>query len=211
MIRSLFSTIFALASLLQSPLVQSFAPSFLWPSRRRDRIASSSSRLYNNNKATLTPETVWKIRFVLKGVETEKGKKVDEIIRIDANFVEEEGYEPPQGSVKQLPSSSGSDGGGDRLKITKSYWQLSEDPNDRKGKIGSSSFSNIVLLVVVVVSLSKLCASLQTFVCDPWSKMDCGYGVSSKVRSQIAKKCCIDPWHRTIVLLMLSAEILVCL
>jgi hypothetical protein len=78
-------------------------------------------------KSTLTDETVWKLRFVLKGIETEKGKKVDEIFRIDANFLEEEGYEPPQGRLQQINVGEQS-----RLRLQNSFWQLSEDPNDRK-------------------------------------------------------------------------------
>lgn len=113
---------------------QSVVQSFLNPSREQGFHAavtkvgrrSPSQLSAAASKATLTEETVWKIRFVLKGIETEKGKKVDEIFRIDANFLEEEGYEPPQGSIRQIPIET------DRLKITKSYWQLSEDPKDRK-------------------------------------------------------------------------------
>ena len=79
-------------------------------------------------KTTLTDETTWNIRFVLNGVPTEKGRKVDQIFSISAQFLEEEGYEPPQGILKQInngpePSS---------FQINKSRWQLSEDPEDRK-------------------------------------------------------------------------------
>ena len=98
--------------------VAAFAPSHDSLAMRRSTSLSA--------KSTLTDETVWKIRFVLKGIETEKGKKVDEIFRIDANFLEEEGYEPPQGTVRQIVAAD------DRFKITKSFWQLSEDPEDRK-------------------------------------------------------------------------------
>ena len=89
------------------------------------RSAASGTHL-SATKATLTDETVWNIRFVLKGIETAKGKKVDEIFRFRANFLEEPGYEPPQGTVNQISSVD------DRINITSSYWKLSEDPNDRK-------------------------------------------------------------------------------
>lgn len=121
----LLPTLLLLGALLSPRLVQSFAPTTSLPRCRQ--LVRSSVQLDAATKATLTEETVWKIRFVLKGIETTKGKKVDEIIRIEVHFVEEEGYEPPQGTVQQIQSSE------DRLKITKSYWQLSEDPNDRKG------------------------------------------------------------------------------
>ena len=109
--------------LIQSPrLVQSFSHGH---GHAHHSFRSTATQL-SATKATLTDETVWKIRFVLKGIETEKGKKVDEIFRISANFLEEEGYEPPQGKVSQISSE------GDRIKITSSSWKLSEDPNDRK-------------------------------------------------------------------------------
>jgi hypothetical protein len=77
-------------------------------------------------KTTLSDETTWKFRVILRGVTTDKGKKVDEIFSMSAQFVEEEGYEPPQGSLNQV------DGDDALLQIVKSRWQLSEDPNDRR-------------------------------------------------------------------------------
>lgn len=93
--------------------------------------ASTSS---NTEKFTLTEETVWKLRLVLKGMETEKGNKVDEIFRIEAQFLEEEGYEPPQGRLAQILVTPDNDSPKptDRLRLKNSFWQLSEDPNDRK-------------------------------------------------------------------------------
>jgi hypothetical protein len=78
----------------------------------------------------LTDETTWRLRFLLNGIPTEKGKKVDKLFVIEAQFIEEDGYEPPQGNVKQIMSSK--DGQGRELEITKGRWKLSEDPNDRK-------------------------------------------------------------------------------
>ena len=78
-------------------------------------------------KTTLTDETTWNLRFVLNGVTTEKGRKVDEIFSISAQFLEDDGYEPPQGSLSQMQGDEPS-----RLQIVKSRWQLSEDPEDRK-------------------------------------------------------------------------------
>jgi hypothetical protein len=82
-------------------------------------------------KTTLTDETNWKLRFVLNGVPTEKGKRVDEIFSVEVNFLEDEGYEPPQGSLSQV-IPEGEENNSRLLKVTKSRWQLSEDPDDRK-------------------------------------------------------------------------------
>lgn len=90
------------------------------------RMALAATDTTSGNKSTLTESTTWKLRFVLKGVSTEKGKKVDEVFVVTAKFHEEDGYEPPQGALQQVATED------DRLKITASYWKLSEDPNDRK-------------------------------------------------------------------------------
>ena len=89
----------------------------------------------NAKLTTLTDETNWDLRFLLKGLPTENGKKVDEIFSVSAQFIEEEGYEPPQGYVRQLGTEVGSDSGEEeasRLKIVNSRWLLSEDPSERK-------------------------------------------------------------------------------
>jgi hypothetical protein len=81
-------------------------------------------------RATLTDETTWKLRFVLSNVPTEKGRKVDGMFLVDVKFIEEPGYEPPQGTLSQLLPESDDDGR--TLRISKSRWLLSEDPNERK-------------------------------------------------------------------------------
>jgi hypothetical protein len=91
--------------------------------------ASSSSSSAATTKATLSDETVWKLSVVLRSVETEQGKKVNDIFTLNVNFIEEDGYEPPQGLVQQVVRS---DQNQDRLVITSGRWKLSEDPNDRK-------------------------------------------------------------------------------
>lgn len=80
-------------------------------------------------KTTLDTDTTWRFRFVLTGIPTEKGKKVDELFVVEAQFIEDEGYEPPQGELKVVTKG---DAEGRILKISKSRWQLSEDPEDRK-------------------------------------------------------------------------------
>jgi hypothetical protein len=89
--------------------------------RGRPTLFSTASAL-----TTLTEETTWNLRLVLRGAATEREKKVNEIFTMSARFVEEEGYEPPQGSLQQVSKPN------DRLRITSSRWILSEDPNDRK-------------------------------------------------------------------------------
>jgi hypothetical protein len=87
-------------------------------------------------KTTLDESTTWKLSFLLQGLPTEQGKKVDEIFTIEAQFNEEVGYEPPQGDMKQvggsIASKNGEEESSPRLKVVKSRWQLSEDPDDRK-------------------------------------------------------------------------------
>lgn len=79
-------------------------------------------------KATLDEETTWRLRFVLNGVPTTNGKKVDSLFVVEAQFLEEIGYEPPQGKLHQiLPKENTT-----ALEVSKSFWQLSEDPNERK-------------------------------------------------------------------------------
>ena len=74
-----------------------------------------------------------KLRFVMKNVPTVQKNVVKELLFVvDAQFVEEEGYEPPQGTVRQIQMDSESDDDSNKLKIVSSRWQLSEDPEDRK-------------------------------------------------------------------------------
>mmetsp|Transcript_2129 Transcript_2129/g.3226 ORF Transcript_2129/g.3226 Transcript_2129/m.3226 type:complete len:243 (-) Transcript_2129:97-825(-) len=91
----------------------------------------SSTMLKASPKATLTPETTWRLRFSLNGVSTKNGRKVGDLFNVDVQFSEEDGYEPPQGDVVQIVPKSSEDGV-QYLKVTKGRWQLSEDPEDRK-------------------------------------------------------------------------------
>jgi hypothetical protein len=79
--------------------------------------------------ATLTEDTTWNLRLVLQNLPTAKGKKVDQIIfAVQAQFIEEEGYEPPQGVLRQINTNND-------VTITGSRWSLSEDPDDRKDSL----------------------------------------------------------------------------
>mmetsp|Transcript_11821 Transcript_11821/g.18148 ORF Transcript_11821/g.18148 Transcript_11821/m.18148 type:complete len:249 (-) Transcript_11821:153-899(-) len=82
-------------------------------------------------KTTLSDETTWTLRFLLKGIPTEKGRKVDEIFVVNVQFLEEEGYEPPQGEMRQVLTTEQNESGS-ALKISNAVWKLSEDPNERK-------------------------------------------------------------------------------
>ena len=93
--------------------------------------AASSQRL-SMAKTTLTEETTWRLRLLLNDLTTTQGKKLDgQLFVIEGNFIEEEGYEPPQGTFK--PTKDTQEGEeGMSLETTNSYWKLSEDPNDPK-------------------------------------------------------------------------------
>jgi hypothetical protein len=109
------------------------------------RIKSGSTAVFQSAKATLTSETEWRLRFVLRNVSTEKNQKVNEIFIIQGKFLEDDGYEPPQGSFQQSidhdeQMTTNADGNKNEnfskakplLRLANSRWQLSEDPNDRK-------------------------------------------------------------------------------
>jgi hypothetical protein len=80
---------------------------------------------------TLTPATKWKLRFAIQGAPTEKGRKADQLIFTwTVQFMEDEGYEPPQGTLVQLPMVQ--EDVSNVLQMVKSRWKLSEDPNERR-------------------------------------------------------------------------------
>jgi len=85
-------------------------------------------------KTTLDEQTTWRLRFVLDGVPTVKGRKVDFLSVVEAQFLEDVGYEPPQGTVRQVTSDvkDKEEGPNNVLEISSSFWKLSEDPNERK-------------------------------------------------------------------------------
>jgi len=88
-------------------------------------------------KTTLTDETSWRLRLLLNDVTTTKGKKLDgQLFVLEGNFIEEEGYEPPQGlfTTKGKKSEDGeeADSGAIGLEVSNSRWKLSEDPDDPK-------------------------------------------------------------------------------
>lgn len=90
----------------------------------------ATTALNSNKVASLTPETTWRLRFSLNSVPTKNGRKVGDLFNVDVQFVEDEGFEPPQGAIIQiLPSDSEEV---PYLKVKSGRWQLSEDPEDKK-------------------------------------------------------------------------------
>ncbi len=103
---------------------------------------------------TLTEDTTWRLRLLLDGVTTTKGRKLrgPTLFVLEGHFVEEVGYEPPQGffrpilrrrsdEIEQSTSSSTTTAttadqevqDAERvmaLELAGSRWKLSEDPND---------------------------------------------------------------------------------
>jgi hypothetical protein len=125
--------------------------------RRNDDVAIAPS--YNmaaadatsSTTTTLTEETAWRLRLLLKDVTTTNGRKLDggaALFVLEGNFVEEEGYEPPQGyfrptTMRTARTEGGAAEGGEEvgasgsggtttLEVVESRWKLSEDPDDPK-------------------------------------------------------------------------------
>ena len=72
--------------------------------------------LETKQKATLTEATKWRLRLLLNGVTTTKGRKIDgQLFVLNGNFIEEEGYEPPQGIFKSFTSSSSNEESDDEV------------------------------------------------------------------------------------------------
>lgn len=104
--------------------------------------SSDPSSTSSKAKSTLTKETTWRLRFSMNGIPTTNGRIVNELLFVaEAQFLEEEGYEPPQGSVSQITIGTTkidtsddnlSEDKSNALQISSGRWQLSEDPEDRK-------------------------------------------------------------------------------
>jgi hypothetical protein len=68
----------------------------------------------------------------MRGLTSAQGIKLDPLVyTIETQFVEDQGYEPPQGTLKLL-SDTKNNTTTSTIPILKSRWILSEDPNDRK-------------------------------------------------------------------------------
>ncbi|VEU37293.1 unnamed protein product [Pseudo-nitzschia multistriata] len=119
----------------------SFRPAAV-PSRRGQQRPLAAAT--TGTGATLTEETTWTMRMNLENLPTEKGKRTSGIYVVQAKFIEEEGYEPPQGLLQQVfpgqEASASEDGEAastvdTQMKIASGRWTLSEDPEDRKDSL----------------------------------------------------------------------------
>ncbi|EJK53411.1 hypothetical protein THAOC_27162 [Thalassiosira oceanica] len=108
---------------------------------KRSKNAATTSLFMSETataRTTLTDETTWRLRLLLNDVTSSKGAKLDgKLFVIEGSFIEEEGYEPPQGTfvANERRSSSGEDlseSDTTILKVKSSRWKLSEDPDDPK-------------------------------------------------------------------------------
>lgn len=114
-------------------------------------LSMSSASSSSSASATLTLDTTWRLRILLSGIETTNGNKVDDsrLFVLEGQFVEDEGFEPPQGkfrtnaaveeSVVAVDEEGDTNSSGDTnsqrksaLTISSSYYKLSEDPDDPK-------------------------------------------------------------------------------
>ena len=122
--------------------------------------ASLASSAYSTDGTkkltTLTEDTTWRLRLLLDGVTTTKGRKLrgPTLFVLEGHFIEEEGYEPPQGIFRPIPRRRLNDDKEQQstatagtttldsevdeaervmsLELAGSRWKLSEDPNDPK-------------------------------------------------------------------------------
>jgi hypothetical protein len=111
-----------------------FTPSRATYARRLQSTRVANLHELSMAKTTLTDETSWRLRLLLNDLTTTQGKKLDgKLFVIEGSFIEEEGYEPPQGTFKTTKDASKTNGEeGMYLEISNCYWKLSEDPNDPK-------------------------------------------------------------------------------
>ncbi|KAK1747294.1 F-box only protein [Skeletonema marinoi] len=125
-----------LAALIVSSLVGIDAFAANQQSTRTASCLSMAQDAVDTKITTLTDATNWRLRLLLNGVTTTQGRKIDgQLFVLNGNFIEEEGYEPPQGLFTSLTSSNKSEDGSDEvlsLEISSSRWKLSEDPDDPK-------------------------------------------------------------------------------
>ena len=125
-----------LSALIVSSIVGIDAFAVNQQSTRTPSCLPMAQEAVGSKMATLTDATDWRLRLLLNGVTTTQGRKIDgQLFVLNGNFIEEEGYEPPQGLFKSLTSNNESEDGSDEvlsLEISSSRWKLSEDPDDPK-------------------------------------------------------------------------------
>lgn len=107
----------------------------------RSKTTLSMAGASEATKATLTADTTWRLRLLLNDVTTTNGRKLEgQLFVVEGSFIEEEGYEPPQGLFQETKNRSTAEqeeedaegSGGTSLEVSNSRWKLSEDPDDPK-------------------------------------------------------------------------------
>ena len=99
----------------------------------REKKSVSLPMASSSTVPTLTDATVWQIRLKTEDIPSKSGEKIgSRMFKLKAQFTEEEGYEPPQGFLKQMLESPDEKGDDVELKIANARWLLSEDPEDRQ-------------------------------------------------------------------------------
>ena len=130
------SWMYTLAALMVSCIIGVDAFAVNHQSKRTASCRHMAQESVDTKIATLTDATDWRLRLLLNGVTTTQGRKIDgQLFVLNGNFIEEEGYEPPQGLFTSLTDSNNSEDGNDEvlsLEISNSRWKLSEDPDDPK-------------------------------------------------------------------------------
>ncbi len=122
-----FSVLVCWSSLLLVSLSTPISAFVVTPSR-----SAHTARRLAASAPTLTEATTWNVRLVMRGLTSAQGIKLDPLVyTIETQFVEDQGYEPPQGTLKLL-SDTKNNTTTSTIPILKSRWILSEDPNDRK-------------------------------------------------------------------------------
>ena len=132
--------------------------------------------------ATLTDATTWTMRMSLDNLPTEKGKKTGGIYVVQAKFIEEEGYEPPQGLLQQcFPEDAASEedeadteeeksSAISQMTVSTGRWTLSEDPDDRKDGLWyvkrRRAMGYVFYGCFVLHSFEIFCANHYMCLCD---------------------------------------------
>jgi hypothetical protein len=125
-------------SVCKCPSSPSFAGAPPQSRQQRRRISQLQSWSSDTAAATLTEATTWNLRLLLENLPTASGKTIAQIFVIRVQFIEDVGYEPPQGILRQVDdvqTEEDKDKQKAKLSIINSRWILSEDPEDRKDSL----------------------------------------------------------------------------
>jgi hypothetical protein len=99
----------------------------------------SNLQSWSSDKAlvTLSETTTWNRRLVLENLPMSSGRTTSRMFVTRVQVIEDEGYEPPQGILRQVDDNDREEdiGNQPRLSITKSRWIFSEDPEVRRDSL----------------------------------------------------------------------------